>query len=101
MFKEKFYSDIRKKLYEIMAITFERYLSLVRMDEKEFDQKLDEYIEESGIEYARWRIYIQINSISCVLQERSMDRHMTEEEQIEHAKEYGLCYQSYLFALIE
>ena len=39
MFKEKFYSDIRKKLYEIMAITFERYLSLVRMDEKEFDQK--------------------------------------------------------------
>ena len=90
MFKEKFYADIRKKLYEIMGITFEMFLSCIRMDEKEFEQKLDEYIEEGGIEYARCEVYIQINSISCIIQERSMDRHITEEERIENAKSYGL-----------
>ena len=40
MFKEKFYADIRKKLYEIMGITLEMFLSCVFMDEKAFDQKL-------------------------------------------------------------
>ena len=63
MFKEKFYADIRKKLYEIMGITLEMFLSCVRMDEKEFDQKLKDLRNDDNYKYIevrdRWQIALK------------------------------------------
>ena len=90
LFKEKLYSDVRAKIYEIMGATLEQFLKGTRRTFEEYDVMVETYIKNEGIEYARKKIYWEINSISCIIQERELGRHMSTEEIQQNAQRYGL-----------
>lgn len=90
LFKEKLHSDVRIKLFEIMGATLEQFLEGTRRTFEEYDVMVETYIRNEGIEYARKKIYWEINSISCIIQERELGRHMSTEEIQQNAQRYGL-----------
>ena len=89
-FKEKLILDVRHKLYEIFGATLEQFLQGIRLSTTEFEKNIIADIEYGGIAYARSNVYWSINCLSCIIQERTLDRKMTLDEVEENARIYGL-----------